>query len=295
MSQSVTEPSVFSTYSAKQLADLWAHLSPEEQAEAAPLLEDALCGEWAVSHTKGMMLWLRSYTKTFNFQWREQNLSPEAPFPYKPYPVEAYQQRCKLGGHAHSKWNCCEAALAAFPFPHEFTPDDLPDYFDMLGGCLLFLPQIAPDNEIWIPKTRQMLTSWLAVGYVTWYGQFRRMIETIGQSEDDLKAQGNIKYANALYVNQPEWMKQLHPLKGSMDGTLHKIEWANGSLFRSMPSGIRKLASSHPHIYFNDESSHQAGFEATLNVAKPAVSQVICVSSVAPGPFWNEVASAFQL
>jgi hypothetical protein len=31
------------------------------------------------------------------------------------------------------------------------------------------------------------------------------------------------------------------------------------------------------------------GAEATIDIAKPAVKQIICVSSVAPGYFWNQV------
>jgi hypothetical protein len=57
-----------------------------------------------------------------------------------------------------------------------------------------------------IPKSREMMTSWTLVGYITWHCQFRTQIEWILQSEDDLKAMGNIKYANALYTNQqPGW------------------------------------------------------------------------------------------
>jgi hypothetical protein len=59
------------------------------------------------------------------------------------------------------------------------------------------------------------------------------------QSEDDLKAMGNIKYA---YTNQPQWMKQMHPLASGEEGTSHKVEWATGSLIRALPSGIRKFA-----------------------------------------------------
>jgi hypothetical protein len=89
------------------------------------------------------------------------------------------------------------------------------------------------------------------------------------QSEDDLKAMGNIKYANALYTNQPQWMKQMHPLASGEESTSHKVEWATGSLIRALPSGIRKFASSHAHGYMSDETAHQAGAEATINIVKP--------------------------
>jgi len=48
-------------------------------------------------------------------------------------------------------------------------------------------------KELNIPKTREMMTSWLVVGFITWFCQFFEKIGWIGQSEDDLKAQGLIK------------------------------------------------------------------------------------------------------
>ena len=219
------------------------------------------------------MFWLRNFTRTFNFQWERDGLPPEAPFPYKPY------RDRKLD-------------LEKLPFPHDFTEEDPPDYLDILMGFMLFTKDIAPHDELWIPKSRQCLTSWLTVGFITWHCQFHPRIEWIGQSEDDLKATGNIKYANALYSNQENWQKALHPLASGIEGTTHKIEWANGSLFRSLASGIRKFASSHAHGYFSDETAHISGVEATLNIVKPAVKQIICVSSVAPGHFWDQVNQA---
>ena len=72
--------------------------------------------------------------------------------------------------------------LAALPFPNDFTPDDPPDYLDVAMGYLLIT------KDINIPKTREMMTSWLVVGFITWYCQFFDHIAWIGQSEDDLKA-----------------------------------------------------------------------------------------------------------
>ena len=83
-------------------------------------------------------------------------------------------------------------------------------------------------------------------------------------------------------------MKDLHPLKRRKnEGTLHKIEWENGSWFLALPGGIRKFASQHPHGYFNDESA-QPACRQTVNIVKPTVKQIINVSSVAPGNFADE-------
>lgn len=226
---------------------------------------DDLCKEWVISHKRGPMFWLRNCTKTENYQWKEQGLLAEMPFPYRPYTDRKID-------------------LSLLPFPHDFTADDPPDYLDIIIGYMMV------SKELWIPKTREMLTSWAVVGFITWFCQFSEMIGWIGQSEDDLKAQGLVKYANILYSNQAEWQRKLHPLKsGDTEGTMHVIEWANGSWFRGVPSGQRKLASSHPHGYFNDESAHQAAVENTRAIALPAVRQSLFVSSVAPGWFWDHV------
>ena len=229
---------------------------------------DTSCATWTISHKQGPMYWLRNWTKTENYQWRDQGLSPVAPFPYKPWPKGS----CNIDFDALRQ-----------VFTHDLTENDPPDYLDVVMGYLMF------SKSLNIPKTREMMTSWIVVGFITWFCQFFEKIGWVGQSEDDLKAQGLIKYANILYSNQEQWMKDLHPLKRRKDeGTLHRIEWENGSWFLAIPSGVRKLASLHPHGYFNDESAHQPAWKETVNIVRPAVKQIINVSSVAPGDFADE-------
>jgi hypothetical protein len=230
-------------------------------------LVDEACRQWVISGKAGPMYWLRNWTATENFQWKEQGLQPLAPFPHRPYldrqidlsllPFEVGED-VKSGGHRL-------------------------DYLDIVMGYLLVT------KSLFIPKTREMMTSWVVVGFITWFCQFYEKIEWLSQSEMDEKAMGLIKYANILYRNQPDWMRAIHPLKrNSAEGTLHAIEWANGSLYRALAQGQRKVASSHPHGYFNDETAHQAVAGATVDIARPAVKQVVCVSSVAPGWFATE-------
>lgn len=259
--------SALQQYSPRQLKELLQHLDPEERRQLADALEEKqhdgeveLCREWVVSHKRGPMYWLRNLTKTENYHWREQRLDPTMPFPYKP-------------------WEGRLVDLKDLPFEHDFTADDPPDYLDVVMGYLL------TKKFLWVPKTREMMTSWLVVGFITWFCQFFEKIEWASQSEDDNKAQGLIKYGNILYTNQPEWLRKRFSLLRGDEGTLHKIEWANGSSFIAMPSGERKLASRHPYGYFLDEAAHIPAAEATTNIAMPAVRQIVEVSSVAPGWF----------
>lgn len=165
----------------------------------------------------------------------------------------------------------------SFPFrPH---PQQERDYLDWTMHYIL------TEKECFIPKTREMMTSWLVVGYIAWMCQFFPATGWLAQSEKDDKAQGLIKYANILYDNQADWMKKLHPLKRGDTGTKHMIEWANGSWFKALPQGERQSASEHPYGYFNDESAHQVAWEATVNVTRPAVKQILCVSSAAASRF----------
>lgn len=234
-------------------------LSPEEQAELHGLLEaeehDEIirrCSERVVAHDRGPMYWIRNWTKTEDYQWQAKGLEKESatsPFPYKPHP------------EAITDW----------------------DYLDWVMKYILI------EKELYIPKTREMMTSWLVCAYITWHCQFFPAIGWLAQSEKDDKAQGLIKYSNILYRNQPDWLRAHFPLKRhNEEGTKHRVDWANGSWFKALAQGQRQSASDHPHGWFNDESAHQPAWKAALNIAKPAVRQVICVSSAAASDFGIE-------
>lgn len=221
--------------------------------EALYDLDDSDCAQRVVAADRGPMLWLRKFTKTKNFHWQKQGLTPEqsiAPFPYKPHP--GYDR----------------------------------DYLDVLMSYML--DSFNEGYDLYIPKTREMVTSWETVGYITWACQFFPNVQAVGQSEKDDKAQGLVEYANTLYDNQEPWMKARHPLERGESGTAHRIAWANGSEFIAVPQGERQVASFHPTIYFNDESAHQPAWKATINIVKPVAKQIICVSSAAASDFGIE-------
>jgi hypothetical protein len=245
-------------------ADLAARIGrlPEDtQDEFLALLEaesrddiDRRCGERVVEHDRGPMYWLRTLTKTKNFHWQKQGLTAEqsvAPFPFWKHPNAIVKP----------EW----------------------DYLDWL--MFYMLDSFEQGYDLYVPKARQMLTSWEAVGYVTWSCQFFPNVQAVGQSEKDDKAQGLIAYANALYENQPEWLRLRHPLKRGDSGTQHEIQWANGSEFIAVPQGERQTASYHPTIFFSDEAAHQPAWKATINIVKPVAKQVVCVSSAAFSEF----------
>lgn len=217
------------------------------------------CSERVVAHDRGPMYWLRNWTKTENYHWEKQGLEPKAPFPYKPYSKDL---------------------LASFNVPAERLDWD---YLDWVMSFLL--QSYETGKPINVPKTREMITSWLVVGYITWTCQFFPNTEAVGQSEKDDKAKGLVKYANILYGNQPEWMKTRFPLRRGETGTQHVLPWAHGSSFTGLPQGERQTASTHPTIYFNDESAHQPAWKSTVDIVRPVAKQIISVSSAAFSDF----------
>lgn len=193
------------------------------------------------------MYFLRQFTKTVNYHADKQGLPSLAPFPYRPYVA--------------GEW----------------------DYLD--HSIYYMLDSYQQGYDLYIPKSREMITSWLAVGYAFWVCQFFPNTEVLAQSEKDKKAKGLIKYANVLYSNQDEWLKHRFPLKRGDEGTMEKIEWANGSSFIGVPQGERQAASYHPTIYISDEAAHQPAWKSTINIVKPVARQVICISSAAFSDF----------
>lgn len=165
------------------------------------------------------------------------------------------------------------------PFPYWPHGKGEWDYLDHIMNALL------TSEELYIPKSREMLTSWIVVGYITWFCQFWPGVGWLAQSEKDDKAMGLIRYANSLYRHQPDWMKALHPLKRGEEGTAHEIEWATGSRLVALAQGVRQAASYHPFGYFSDESAHQPAWKESLGVAKQGCKQTISVSSAAPSEF----------
>jgi hypothetical protein len=238
-------------------------LAVERETEKRRKLQadDKAIGEKVVSHKAGPMLWLRNFTRTEDYQWLKKQTPSKATFPYRP----------------HREYWTAEK-IRALPFDHELSVDDPPDYLDMVMGKLL------TREKLLIAKTREMITSWIVVAYITWLCQWRDTVEYLSQSEKDEKAQGLIRYSEILYENQEDWLKVRHPL--SKDGNnKNRREWENGSHYVALPQGVRQTASFHPYGYFSDEAAHQPEFETTVNVAMPAIKQVICVSSAAPSHF----------
>ena len=140
-------------------------------------------------------------------------------------------------------------------------------------------------SRLFIPKTREMLTSWCVMGDSTHKAQWERWLVVV-QTDAEKKAQELINYVRILYENQPQWLKDMHPLDGP--GSSTEIQWRSGGRVLAIPAGVNKIRLYHPTRYVMDEAAFLPEAEQCYNAAHPVAQQIIAISSAGPGWFGNE-------
>lgn len=171
-----------------------------------------------------------------------------------------------------------------------YKPFPMRMYFAVLWWLLTHSNPLISGRVI-IPKSREMMTSWLIAGYITWFAQWHDHTLCLVQTQSEEKVKKLLTYSKALYDRQPDWMRAMHPLKGgaiiSTDnrqlGTSH--EYANGSVIKGLPAGARQIPLYHPAIVVFDEMAHLVEAQQSYDFASPVTPQVIGISSAGPGFF----------
>lgn len=240
-----------STLPPKNDAPWWATLSPNLLAKASDedfeLIEAAIWDEVDGKCGTDPLFWLQEMTCTENPKAAQQGLEYRAHFPVKTYFAELFK---------------------AFTGQEPYAPSN-PEK-----------PRLA------IPKTREMMTSWAAIGYGTWRAQWHRW-EVIVQTEAELKAYELVDYAHQLYRNQEQPLKDRHPLEAI---SKQELKWKDGGRLLAIPKGADKIRLYHPTLYIMDEASFLPEAQQCYDNAHPVSHQIIAISSAGPGWFGNECA-----
>lgn len=180
-----------------------------------------------------------------------------------------------------------QAAKRGVPAYKPF-PDRM--YFRALWWVLTH-PNPFVSGRVIIPKSREMMTSWLIAGFITWFAQWHEHTQVLVQTQSEEKVKKLLTYSKCLYDRQPDWMRLMHPLKGgaivSSDNrqlaTSH--EYQNGSSIKGLPAGARQIPLYHPAIVVFDEMAHLVEAQQSYDFASPVAPQVIGISSAGPGFF----------
>jgi hypothetical protein len=165
----------------------------------------------------------------------------------------------------------------AAPFPGK-------SYFKVLFDALAANRDAAVPS-IFIPKTREMVTSWSVMVYASHRAQWYRA-DVIVQTESEDKAMELVGYAECLYRYQPDWLRARHLLKKEPSTT--EMEWANGGRVLGIPKGVNKIRLYHPTIYIMDEAAFLPEAQQCYDAAQPVAKQIIAISSAGPGWFGDE-------
>ena len=144
----------------------------------------------------------------------------------------------------------------------------------------------ARERLIFVPKTRDMLTSWSALIWATHACQWNKAFAIVQTMKDD-KAQELIGYADCLYRNQSLDMRQRHPLKSQ---SLSELTWSDGGRIMGVPQGQHQIRTYHPTIYIMDEAAFLPEAEQCFNatLASSPYCQIIAISSAGPGWFGDQ-------
>ncbi len=155
------------------------------------------------------------------------------------------------------------------PFPSK-------SYFVPLFGAFL-----ARHEQLYIPKSRTMMTSWAAAAFSTWSAQWKRE-EIVIQTLNEDKALHLIDYASQLMKYQDPGLSRLHPIKKQ---NAFSIVWEHGGAVDAVPGGADAIRSFHPSLFLQDEAAHIPEGEESLNAVIPTKARIISISTAAPGWF----------
>ena len=166
------------------------------------------------------------------------------------------------------------------PFPRK-------SYFPYVVGAFL-QPVVQPSPQahvLFLPKSREMMVSWVSCGFIAWLCQFQPNTFFLIQSAKEDKAGELVRYVHTLWEEQEPWQKERHPLAYS---TFLEMGWKNGSRVLGVAQGQDQARTYHPWGVFVDEAAFLPGFQQALESARPVAKFVLAVSTGAPGFFGDQ-------
>ena len=135
---------------------------------------------------------------------------------------------------------------------------------------------------LFIPKSRDMMTSWSGMVWATYLAQWRGAFSIV-QTMKEEKARELVDYAACLYRNQDRCLQDKYPLEGA---SLSDIRWKNGGRVLGVPAGIHQVRTYHPTLYIIDEAAFLPEAQACYNAVRASGSHVQILAISSAGPSW---------
>lgn len=150
------------------------------------------------------------------------------------------------------------------------------------------------NNAIVIPKSRQMMVSWIVMAYLLAKTMFRPMTSCFIQSQRKEDAEYQILRLQKSYGYLDPALRDECPLAKAMDRQpKDSLFFQNGSHILGLPAGGDVIRSKVPTILVSDEAAMQDDLDEVLKAAKACVKLHILVSSPKSGTFQKVVEDTY--
>jgi len=143
---------------------------------------------------------------------------------------------------------------------------------------------------ILVPKSRDMMATWLYLALYSWDTFFHRARQNFIQSETAPKTKDLIKRAFVMWKNQPKFLKEINPATytaGALNAGVITLDEYDSEMV-GFPQGEGQVRQYHPSGMFTDETAFHPNAGETFAAIKPAImagGRYTGVSSAFPGWF----------
>ncbi len=146
---------------------------------------------------------------------------------------------------------------------------------------------------VFCAKSRDLMMSWLFVGFFTHDCMTTPGVEVLFQSQTEDKAAELVDYAKILYRRQDPDIKDLYPLAAPLAKQSRlELNFKDGNRIVGIPHGADKVRSYHPTALFIDEAAFVADAGHSYEEAIAACKKIAVLSSADSGWFESVVVSA---
>jgi len=165
----------------------------------------------------------------------------------------------------------------------------LPD----LAYCRIVLETLCKERLVVMPKSRQVLCTWLVGSYLLARALTKRnqlIIMQTKREEDALSFMGRLYF---MYDHLPGWIRQIRPRQMPPKENKYKIELPQQhSKIWGIPLGADIIRSNTVSIFFSDEVNFQPEAKQSLRAAGPSLGskeQGIWISSANLGGLMEQL------
>jgi len=212
---------------------------------------------------------------------RLRGLEPERAAPLVAALHAELRDRCAADGWTWLQWvrTRDEADTESVkPFPRHAEAACFPAPYQCLG-CKLEVLWKAIDRaqKVVLPKSRQMMVSWLAAAYAVWHARFRPNRAVYWQTQNDDDANKMVALA-APAVGRMQFIEQHLPAWMQIPGTKFAegvIAYPPpvGSVIEALAGGANKVRSKTPSLIVEDEFAYQAEARGVYTAVGPLIQK----------------------